>query len=83
VHDRNIARQQIGQLRQEKRRPQVAMSRSLRKAPGLADLALLLRTAPSTTVSRSPPPAATIMSVRASNSALPLRPAFSRASPAA
>ncbi len=59
------------------------ISRSLRKASGRSLLRNPDRIIASTAASRSPPPAATIMSMRASNSTLPLTPALSRASPAA
>ncbi len=59
------------------------ISRSLRKVPLFSALRRPLSTAASTASSRSPPPAATIMSMRPSSSALPLAPALSSARPAA
>ena len=50
------------------------MSVSLRKTPGLAALGILFTTAKSTARSRSPPLAATIMSVRARRSGVALEP---------
>ena len=59
------------------------ISRSLRKAAGRSVLRIPDRIMASTAASRSPPPAATIMSMPASSLALPLTPALSSASPAA
>ena len=76
MHDRDVAGEQIGELRQEQGRAQVAHQPFVEKSfrtgrpwhawPGWRA---------STAWSRSPPPAATIMSMRASRSALPFTPA--------
>ena len=59
------------------------ISRSLRKPGAELPLTSALRMLQSTARSRSPPPAATIMSIRPRISLLPLTPAESSASPAA
>ena len=58
------------------------ISRSLRKAPGSSALRMPAMIAVSTAMSRSPPPAATIMSVWSSSSGLPAMPASVSARPA-
>ena len=65
VHDRNVAGEQVGELRQEQRRPQVAHQPFVEEGAGIGGLGLPVRIVPSTATSRSPPPAATIMSMRA------------------
>jgi hypothetical protein len=83
VHQRDIAGEQIGQLRQKQGRAQIAHQALVEEGAGLLDLRTPARMAVSTAMSRSPPPAATIMSVRSSNSALPAMPASLSARPAA
>ncbi len=59
------------------------VSRSFSSTPGSAACGRAARRASSTARSLSPPPAATIMSIRPSRSALPFTPALSSARPAA
>jgi hypothetical protein len=83
MHDRDVAGEQVGELRQNSVGRRSLIRCSLRKASGFAAFAIPDMIAESTFSSRSPPPAATIMSMRARSSALPLTPALSSASPAA
>ena len=84
VHDRDVAGEQVGELRQEQRRAQVVHQPLVEEGLRLVRACgSPVRIALSTATSRSPPPAATIMSVRASSSALPFTPASSSARPAA
>ena len=59
------------------------ISRSLTKASAFAALSTFAATLRSTCASRSPPPAATIMSMRERNSGFAFTPALSSARPAA
>ncbi len=83
MHDRNIAGEEVGQLRQEQGRAQIAHQPLVEEGAGLLVLRMPVRIAVSAAISRSPPPAATIMSAWSSSSGLPAMPASASARPAA